>query len=723
MKLDHLNPQQKEAVLHTEGPLLILAGAGSGKTNVLTHRIAYLVEKCGIPPFNILGVTFTNKAAGEMKERVKNLIEDSSLSKNFTFLGTFHSICVRILKTDGEYIGLNSRFSIYDTQDQLEVVKEAMKELLINPKDFNPRGIQSFISSCKNQFVGPKEAGASAQGYFQETAATVYPKYQQILRNRNAVDFDDLLIKTVELLKNHPQILQKYQKRFQYILVDEYQDTNHVQYLLINALAGNHKNISVVGDDDQSIYSWRGATIQNILSFKKDYPDAKIVKLEQNYRSTPTILSAAYEVIRHNDQRMEKKLWTELEDAEKIKVYEAKNEYDEGDYVTDQIVDNNLKYKDTAVLYRTNAQSRILEESFLRAGIAYKIIGGLKFYERKEIKDALAYLRAVYNLDDDLSLKRIINTPSRKIGAVTIELIEKKSKELGISIARLLIDHEMSEINGNVANFAKLLQDFLAKTEKLKVHELIKYILEKSRYLDNLNDGTEESISRMENLEELISLASIFSELEPTEGLASFLEHVSLIEQEQIADDQKAGDNYVTLMTLHSAKGLEFENVFIVGMEEAIFPHSRSFTDVNEMEEERRLCYVGITRAKRNLHLSHAKSRTYYGSPQSNPRSRFIEDIPEKLIEFVRNADVSVVVSTKSDLRSLQKDSGWEDSWDDFDQTVDSFASNLKVGDKVKHEIFGQGKVVSLENKLIVVNFEIYGVKKLAADFAELTKI
>lgn len=712
MNLDHLNKQQKEAVLQTEGPLLILAGAGTGKTRVLTQRIAYLVSDKKVRSENILGVTFTNKAANEMKGRVRALTENKG---NFPYLGTFHSIGVKILKRDGRDIGLNPTFSIYDTDDQLSVVKTVMKELLINPKEFNPKGIQNFISNCKNEFVTPEQAKSYAQGYFQEVAAAVYPKYQQELKRHNGVDFDDLLVKTVELFQKNPSILEKYQNIFKYIMVDEYQDTNKVQYLLIKALANKHKNIAVVGDDDQSIYSWRGATIENILSFKKDYPNAKVVKLEQNYRSTGIILNAAYEVIRHNAERMDKKLWTEETASEKIKVYSARNEYDEGDFIIKEINEKGFGYSDCVVLYRTNAQSRALEESFLRNAMPYKIVGGLKFYSRKEVKDVLAYLRVIYNTEDDVSLKRIINVPSRKIGPKTIENLMLEAKEKRVSIIKLLEDSLSETENGGVKNFAAILKHLKKVSTQLSITDLIDEILDRTGYVRSLDRETEEGKQRIENLLELKSVASVFNTLPPEERLEAFLDHVSLIQQEQIADRQKKGNNYVTLMTLHSVKGLEFKIVFIVGMEEGLFPHSRSFIEQKEMEEERRLCYVGITRSKKDLYLIHAKQRMYFGSTQTNPRSRFIEDIPKKLIK--------TIVTNRDLLRHSKSKSSWSTAWDDFDQTIDEEQNNYETGMTVKHEIFGKGKIVGLEEKLIIINFEDFGTKKLAADFAELEVI
>ncbi len=715
MNFDELNPQQREAVLQTEGPLLILAGAGTGKTRVLTHRIANLVKEHGVEPQNILGVTFTNKAAGEMKERVQHLTGTEGKNNAFPYLGTFHSVCVKILKRDGLAINLRPEFTIYDSQDQKDAVKEIMKQLLIDPKEFSPGGILGFISACKNDLVRPEESKNFAQGYFQEIAANVYGHYQNLLIRRNAVDFDDLLIKTVELFRSAPNVLNKYQEIFQYVMVDEYQDTNKVQYVLIKALANKHKNIAVVGDDDQSIYSWRGATIQNILSFKKDYPDATIVKLEQNYRSTPVILEAAYEVIKHNRQRMDKKLWTELQTGPNIKVYKARNEYDEGDYITNDISKNKIKYSNAAVLYRTNAQSRAVEDAFLRAGMPYKIVGGLKFYERKEVKDILAYLKILHNPADDLSLKRIINTPNRKIGDKTLLNLELDAQKKNLSIAQYLLDPENKVGNKSVEPFQKMLQYLFTQKEELNVVELFQEILDTTNYIEWVVEKNDNGEERVENIRELASVAMQFEALEPKQGLSEFLDHVGLIEQEQIADRKNPSDDVVTLMTLHSVKGLEFENVYIVGMEEGIFPHSRSYAEPKEMEEERRLAYVGITRAKENLHLIHAAQRTYFGSVQNNPRSRFIGDIPEDLIENV---------GTTLGLSNNDWDTDWssgdsKSDWNDFDQTVDDGPS-YQTGLKVRHDIFGIGTVIGNEGKLVVISFKEFGIKKLASDFVEL---
>lgn len=718
MSLEELNEQQKKAVINTEGPLLILAGAGTGKTRVLTHRIANLIREHKVHPQNILGVTFTNKAAEEMKQRVKILTENDNKNTTFPYLGTFHSICLKILKKDGLAINLSPEFSIYDTQDQLEAVKEIMKHLLIDPKEFNPRSVLSYISSCKNDFVMPNEADKLVQGYFQEVAVNIYKHYQDLLLKRSAVDFDDLLIKTVELFRNNSQVLMKYQDLFHYVMVDEYQDTNKVQYLLIKALANKYNNIAVVGDDDQSIYSWRGATVQNILSFKKDYPDTKIIKLEQNYRSTPIILEAAYEIIKHNQRRMDKKLWTEVKSGPKISLYNARNEYDEGDYIIKDIIDNDINYSNVAVLYRTNAQSRAVEDSFLKAGLPYKIIGGVKFYERKEIKDILAYLKIINNPSDDLSLKRIINTPSRKIGDKTLLNLEIEANKTNKSIINYLLNTNIITSSNNIKSFKKTLQYLYTQKDELNVTELIQCILDTTNYIDWITQRFENSEERIENIRELLTVAIQFNGLIPNQSLSEFLDHVGLIEQEQISDQKNGNDSSITLMTLHSVKGLEFNNIYIIGMEEGIFPHSRSFAEPLEMEEERRLAYVGVTRAKKNLHLIHATNRTYFGSTQSNARSRFIDDIPDHLIhKRLQNRDTDK--NKNIDWKTAWPTNSIENDWKDFDQTIDDYPK-YEIGVNVLHHIFGKGKVIGNEKGLVIISFKNFGVKKLASNFVEL---
>lgn len=711
--LSILNPPQKEAVTTTEGPLLILAGAGSGKTRVLTYRIAFIIDAGLSGPENILAMTFTNKAAGEMKERIATLVESFDINVgNFPWVGTFHSICVKLLKRYGHNIGLDSTFTIYDSQDQISAVKEAMKQLNLSTKDFNPHAIHSYISSAKNELVNEVEYEKYSQGYFQDVVAEVYPVYQKILRENNAVDFDDLLILTVKLLTENPAVLKNLQEQFKYILVDEYQDTNHAQYTIIKMLAAKYRNICCVGDDDQSIYAFRGATIRNILNFETDYNDASVIKLEQNYRSTKKILSASYDVISKNKGRKDKKLWTENTDGENITVYTSIDEVDEANWIVSQIetIRKSIEEKDPyscfAVLYRTNSQSRSLEESFINSGIPYKIIGGVRFYERKEIKDVLAFLKIVYNTKDNTSLERIINVPRRGIGDKTLEEIHNKARTNSMSSVEYLLSRaQTDEISGGVKRFALMMSDIKDKSEKLDLVEFINYVLEKTGYVEMLKDGTLENESRIENIKELISVASKYQNDPAPEGLENFLNEVTLLEG---FTDRTDSLNFVTLMTIHAAKGLEFDYVFVVGMEENLFPHTNSMADIKEMEEERRLAYVAITRAKKKLFLTHANKRKYFGLIQSNPVSRFVNDI---------NTDVVDFETTYADSFS-----SFEDPWEEKNDFIPEV--NFKIGDKVKHEYFGKGVVKSIFGTNIEIDFgAIYGVKELMLEYARLEKV
>ncbi len=735
--LSTLNPPQKEAVMSTEGPLLILAGAGSGKTKVLTYRIAYILDAGLAGPDNILAMTFTNKAAGEMKDRIGKLLApfDSAQDKlrpelsaySLTWMGTFHSICVKILKKYAHLVGLSNNFVIYDSSDQLVATKEAMKNINVSNKEFNPNAIHSYISSAKNELVDAETYATYAQGYFQQIVATVYPEYQRILRENNAVDFDDLLLYVVKLFVEHKDVLARFQEQFKYILVDEYQDTNHAQYTIVTKLAEKYRNLCSVGDDDQSIYAFRGATIKNILNFEKDYPETKVIKLEQNYRSTKKILDASYHVISKNKSRKDKKLWTENEEGNNIIVYTARDEEDEANWIVNKILEegkvksedpstplragsNSVDYNEFAVLYRTNAQSRSLEESFIQAGIPYKIIGGVRFYERKEIKDILAYLRVIYNTKDNKSLERIINVPKRAIGPTTVERLLDEARSEGLSLIQYLLDKpEAREQKTELKKFVGLMEDFIKKSREINIVELIDYILDKSGYVQMLQDGTSENESRIENLKELITVASKYKDYPPGESIEAFLDEVGLLEGFVEREDIK---NFVTLMTIHSAKGLEFEYVFVVGMEENLFPHSNSMLDQKEMEEERRLAYVAITRAKRNLHLTHAAKRRYFGITQANPASRFINDIDESLIDRV--SEINKFSSSQSE---------WSD--DSFDDDKNwKIEVNFKVGDKVKHEYFGIGKIKYMDDSIVEVDFgSVYGVKELMLEYARLEKL
>lgn len=734
--LTDLNKPQQEAVENTEGPLLILAGAGSGKTRVLAHRIAYILQEKLACPNEILAVTFTNKAAGEMKERVGKLAKQltshhkqpasynqQSVTYNFPFVGTFHSICVKILRRDGHHIGIGSNFTIYDVDDQLSAIRQAMKELYLNPKEFNPKTIHSYISSAKSELITADLYKNFAKGHFQDAVGSVYPRYQAILKDNNALDFDDLLVRGVGLLRQVQEVLERYQNLFKYVLVDEYQDTNKVQYILVNLFAKKSRNICVVGDDDQAIYSWRGATIKNILSFEEDYPEAKVIKLEQNYRSTKKILDAAFEVIRHNQTRKAKKLWTKKDAGGNIQIYTAGDEQDESKFVAESIqelVEQKVDLNDIAILYRTNAQSRIMEEVMLSYGIPYQIFGSISFYQRKEIKDILAYLRVIYNPSDNVSLKRIINKPTRKIGTVTINKLKEQAKEKKVSMCELLLNDKNEEDclqsagTKHVQDFTKIIKDLKKASKKMKLTRFIEYTLERSGYLKWLDDGTSENESRIENIKELLSVASKYDDLESQTALAEFLSEVSLIEERQVKAQTKKDKDRVTLMTLHSAKGLEFENVFIIGMEEGLFPHSRSYTDPEEMEEERRLAYVGITRAREKLFLTHAESRNFFGSRQNNLPSRFLEDIPEEIVNRMSwNGD-------EEQDEECSEDFNQSDKSDHFDH-INHF--NLNKGDRVEHAEFGRGVILKVEENIVKVDFgPVEGVKQLALEYAGLNK-
>lgn len=606
MDLDKdLNIIQAKAVRATEGPVLILAGAGSGKTRVLTYRAAYLIDQ-GTSAENLLCVTFTNKASQEMKERIVKLI-----GKQPPWMGTFHAISARILRRDGHHIGLAPDFLIYDTDDQLSVIKDVCAKLDLDTKSFNPKSILNTISSAKNELIDPASYKGYARGIFQETAAAVYEHYQKALRDNNALDFDDLLMEVVRLFTEHPEVLGKYQQQFQYILIDEYQDTNKAQYQFSRLLAKAHQNICVVGDASQAIYGWRGADFRNIVSFEKDYPKTQVFNLEQNYRSTKNILNTAYAVISKNRSHPILNLWTEQDAGTAPILYEAKHELDESQFVirmTQKYVATGHKYQDFAVLYRTNAQSRVLEEEFLRAGIPYKLIGGTRFYERREVKDILSYLRLIANPKDKVSYRRVVNVPPRGIGPAQLKTGGPK-----------------------VQDFEGLLGELRLKSAGLKTLEIMDLVTALTGYLKWLDDGTAEAAARVENVRELRSVAAEFPDL------GSFLENVSLVEAEYMPDSpSKEQGNAVTLMTMHAAKGLEFQIVFMVGMEEGLFPHSRSLMDANEMEEERRLAYVGITRAKKQLFLTYARERLYFGSRTTGIISRFIADIPENLLIPIR---------------------------------------------------------------------------------------
>lgn len=656
--LRDLNQKQQEAVEKTEGPVLIIAGPGSGKTKTLTYRIAYLIREKGVRADSILAVTFTNKAASEMRSRVGELLRelgqevpsgnDDPFSAYFRrqssalpLIGTFHSLCVRILREDAESLGLRRDFVIYDSDDQLGLVKEAMKELNMSAEETNPRHVHTAISEAKNVLKTPQEMAGSADSFAGENAARVYALYQKKLSECNALDFDDLIMQTTVLFRDYPQVLGKYQDRFHYVMVDEYQDTNHAQYKLVDQLSKKHRNLCVVGDDWQSIYRWRGADIQNILDFEKNYPEARTVLLEQNYRSTQNILDAAYGVIARNRNRKEKKLWTEKKGGRLVTVYEAANEKGEAEYIIGELAKLNrglegvaVPLKEMAILYRTNAQSRSLEESFLSFGVPYKIVGGIKFYQRKEVKDVLAYLRFAQNPSDSASLERIINIPARKLGKATLDKVRLEMRSSGGDFVDTFLDYQGKTFSKDklvaLKGFAELVRGLREKMETMTTDEFLEHMLTATDYEHYIKDGTEEGDERWGNVRELFSALERYRHLPAAEGVEAFLEDVALVSD---VDDMDEKSDAVTMMTLHAAKGLEFDTVFMVGMEEGMLPHSRSLTDDSQMEEERRLCYVGMTRAKRNLYLITARTRRIFGSVQSNDESRFLGDIPSHLVD------------------------------------------------------------------------------------------
>lgn len=687
-----MNPEQREAVEYTDGPLLVLAGAGSGKTKMSTHRIAYLIQERGISPYNILAVTFTNKAATEMRERVARLLGKNPDDRSFMpFLGTFHSVCVRLLREEAEHAGLDRNFVIFDSQDSLSAIKQAMRQRSIDEKKYNPNAIKGLISSAKNELIDAHSYPQFASGQLQEVAAEVYPLYQRLLRDAQALDFDDLLGETVRLFDVNAEVREKWQSRFSYILIDEYQDTNHVQYQLVKLLAESHRNICVTGDDWQSVYGWRGANFRNILDFGRDYPEAKTVKLERNYRSTKPILEAAQSVIVQNETRSEKELWTDIPSEQPVLVHQLANESEESRHIVDHIQRSDSPHQDIAVLYRTNAQSRALEDAFIRFGIPYQIVGGTRFYERKEIKDILAYVRLVYQPDDIVSFRRIVNVPPRGIGDKSLESLLSWQTEHSYTLEETLLHaRHIPGLSSRAANALERLHAMLteARQRQLAPGELINFLAQKSGYMEYLNDGSIQAPDRIENVQELISVAQEYSDV------AGFLEEVALITD---LDTLRNSSDGVTLMTLHAAKGLEFPIVFITGMEEGVFPHSRSLFDQEEMEEERRLCYVGMTRAMQELHLLHASSRMLYGKPMHNPPARFLSEID---VEHVRDATAGTSqqpISTAEDI-----------SFDD--------------GDAVQHPVFGSGVVSSISDTEIVVAFRGVGTKKLNREYAPLTK-
>ena len=746
---DTLNKPQKEAVFHTEGPLLILAGAGSGKTRVLTHRIAYLIEEKGVNPWNILAITFTNKAAEEMRQRVDSLV---GIGAESIWVSTFHSMCVRILRRYIDRLGYDNRFTIYDTDDQKTLMKEVCRKTDIDTKRFKERMLLSVISSAKNEMILPEEFELNAGGDFvQLKIAKVYKEYEAQMRANNALDFDDLLVKTVQLLETQPDVRENYQERFRYIMVDEYQDTNTVQFRLVSLLAGKYRNLCVVGDDDQSIYKFRGANIRNILDFEKEFSDAKVIKLEQNYRSVGNVLEVANSVIRNNKGRKEKTLWTDNEKGEKIRLRQFDTAYDEAQFIAEDIKDETAQganYSDHAVLYRTNAQSRLLEEKFVAMNIPYKIVGGINFYSRREIKDVLSYLKTIDNGKDDLAVRRIINVPKRGIGLTTINRIQESAAARGIGFYDALSAPDLIPGIGRSASkldsFAALIEYFKGRSEESGVTDLLTEVIEKTGYTESLEaDDPEELEARVQNIDELVSKAAVYEESCSDRGerptLSGFLEEVALVADiDSVAEDR----DYVILMTLHSAKGLEFPHVYLAGMEDGLFPSYMSISgdDPEELEEERRLCYVGVTRAEEKLTLTCARMRLVRGERQYNSMSRFIKEMPSALIDtgkreggFSQNVslgekrtyssevsgDKRSAYAQKPAFAAIQKGSGL--------MAKKSEGLSYGVGDRVRHVKFGDGTVTEIKeggrDYEVTVQFDTAGVRKMFALFAKLIKI
>ena len=728
--IEGLNPQQKEAVLHTEGPLLVLAGAGSGKTRVITHRIAYLIQEKGVAPWNILSLTFTNKAAKEMRDRIEAIIGARVLD---IWCGTFHSCYVRILRREIERLGFNRDFVIYDTDDQETLIKDCLERLGYNEKNFPPKQILAYIGRAKDELINPEAYSINAASDFRlRKISNIYTLYQKKLKANNALDFDDILLHTLKIFDENPDVLAYYQEKFKYILVDEYQDTNTAQYMLVSMLAKKHRNICVVGDDDQSIYGWRGANMRNILDFEKHFQGCRVIKLEQNYRSTERILEAANNVIKNNFGRKPKILWTKNSAGEPVYVYRAYDEKDEADFaagmIRDAVTRGENEYGDFAVLYRINAQSRVFEDAFIRMGVPYRLIGAHRFYDRREIKDIIAYLRAVNNPHDDISLKRIINVPRRGIGKVTLDRAEQLAYDNGVSIYSILKEayriNELARASAKIKSFVELLVNLRTLAEYLDLTELIKEVIDQSGIVKELEqEDTVEARTRIENIREFQSVVLDFvrNSEEENPGLNDFLAHVSLIAD---VDNMDNGQDKVVLMTMHSAKGLEFPVVFLAGMEEGVFPSYRSIGEESEMEEERRLCYVGITRAKEKLFLTLAKSRTLFGNTTYNRQSRFIDEIPEDLLKYVgENGCVFNSNTGKPVIRQVGADE-WKQRTASFIKAEELNIDELVVGTRVIHKKFGTGTITAREQEgndfKLEINFDGLGMKRLMASFAKL---
>lgn len=710
--LEGLNPEQKRAVETTEGPLLIQAGAGSGKTKTLTHRIAYLIATQRATPYNILAVTFTNKAAKEMRARVAELSGDNADNRGFMpYMGTFHGICVRLLRQDGESIGIPRSFVIFDESDRQAAIKQVSKQLMLDEKTFPARAMSGMISSAKNEMLSSEEYSSIAKSPAQLTAAKIFPHYQKSLKDASALDFDDLINRTVEMLKSQPEIRKKWQDQFRYIMIDEYQDTNAAQYQLVKLLTNEHNNIAVVGDDWQSIYSWRGADFRNILKFENDYKSCTIIKLEQNYRSTKNILDAAHAVITKNAQRSDKELWTEAGDGLPVQIIPAGSERSESEAIIRRVrlgVDSGKRnYRDFAVLYRTNAQSRSIEEGFVHYGIPYRVVGGVRFYDRKEIKDLLAYLRIIFQPEDRVSFERIVNIPARGIGAKSIQNFFAWQQSRGTNLLETLQQADQcADLTPKARKSLSELGDILASlrtvSQDSSVQGLIDSLLRRIDYLHYLDDGSPQGEARQENVKELLSVAQEYAE----EGLAGFLEEVALVSD---LDGTNFDNDAVTLMTLHAAKGLEFPVVFMAGMEESIFPHSRALYDQNEMEEERRLCYVGMTRARQELYMIYASSRMLYGGVQHNPPSRFLSEIDGEF-QSTASYDSDPTFSFTATPQQAVTDEP-------------RFVPDLNEGDTVKHQVFGQGTVMELDGDVAAIYFKGKGLRKLNISFAPLEKL
>ncbi|HEY8464957.1 MAG TPA: DNA helicase PcrA [Bacillota bacterium] len=727
--LQDLNKPQSEAVLHTEGPLLVLAGAGSGKTRVLTYRIAQLIVN-GIPPWQILAVTFTNKAAREMRDRVEKLI-GAQLTQAM-WVSTFHTACLRILRQEISHLGFDRNFVIFDTQDQQNIIKTILKELNLSDKNYQPKAVLATISAAKNRLIGAEEYARTAADFWSNTIAEIFRKYQAKLRANNGVDFDDLIMLTVRLFQQVPEVLEKYQEKFRYIMIDEYQDTNHAQYVLVNLLASKYRNLCVVGDDDQSIYSFRCADIRNILEFERDFPDVKIIKLEQNYRSTQNILQVANEIIKNNRGRRPKRLWTDNFEGEKVQLYQAEDDREEAWFVTREILrlirEDGYRYQDFALLYRTNAQSRLFEETLVQQGLPYRVIGGLRFYERKEIKDILAYLRFVYNPRDRVSLSRIINVPKRGIGEASLgrffNFLDERNLAVDEGLRRLdEIPSLTSRALKPLQDFAKMVQNWQELKETATVTELAKAVLNESGYLQELKaENSLEAQGRLENLDEFLNLTAEFELNSEDQSLAAFLETVALVAD---IDNYEAESDAIVLMTLHSAKGLEFPVVFLVGMEEGIFPHSRSLLENSELEEERRLCYVGVTRAKQRLYLTNAGMRVMYGSYQSSVPSRFLLELPREAVNVLKGgSDYRTELPTPAVTGTVNPTANSRLSGGVKSVTNHTDPEAIVSGVKVRHVKWGIGTVITKEgcgeNTQVKVAFPGLGVKTLMLVYANL---